>query len=306
VKHRLPPWLVLVLLVVVCGLIVGGVALYRGRMGSTATLLRRLPNDGAVVLYADFRALRKAGVLSVLAASRVTQEPEYRAFVDRTGFDYLNDLESALVSFHPSGTFFLLKGRFDWKALKDFTVAQGGTCYNALCRMAGSTPERKISYFPLQPNVMALAVSNDDYAATHMQERQRPLEIEIPPEPVWWRMPVPALKNNPSLPAGTKMFVRALEGAHTVLFSAGPSGTGLAVSMEATCPSAAAASVLTEQLRSATAQLRELIAREHLAANPADLSGVLVAGAFEQRQERVIGRWPVERAFLTSLAGGAY
>lgn len=296
----------LVLLLVICGLIVGGVATYRARTASTAALLTRLPHEGAVVLYVDFNGLRRAGVLSLLAASRVGQEPEYRAFVDQTGFDYLNDLESALVSFDASGTYFLLTGRFDWRALKDFVVTQGGTCYNTLCRIAGSTPERKISFFPLRANLMALAVSSDEFGATRMQERRRPPAMEIPRTPVWWRIPVAALKNNPSLPAGTRMFVRALEGTNAVLFSAGPAGRGLTVSMEATCPNPAAAGVLTEQLRSATAQLRDLIAREHQAPNPADLSGVLVAGAFEQHETRVIGRWPVERAFLTSLAGGAY
>jgi hypothetical protein len=38
--------------------------------------------------------------------------------------------------------------------------------------------------------------------------------------------------------------------------------------------------------------------------NPRDLSGVLVAGTFEQRQSIVIGTWPVERGFVEALASG--
>ena len=39
---------------------------------------------------------------------------------------------------------------------------EDGHCYNSLCRLNGSTPERKISFFPVQQNLMAMAVSPDD------------------------------------------------------------------------------------------------------------------------------------------------
>jgi hypothetical protein len=47
-----------------------------------------------------------------------------------------------------------------------------------------------------------------------------------------------------------------------------------------------------------------MIEREHMTPNPRDLSGVLVAGTFEQRQSTVIGTWPVERGFVEALASG--
>ncbi len=258
----------------------------------------------AVIVSVDFRALRQGGLLSLFGSSRVAQEPEYRAFVDKTGFDYLSDLDSALISFHPTGTCFLLRGRFDWRALKDYVTGQGGSCHNTLCLVSGSTPDRNISFFPMRSNVMALAVSGDTYAATQMQASPHPLSFDPPEQPIWSHIPLSAL-NSPNLPPGTRMFARALAGTGPLLLSAGLSGSGLSVTIEATCPNEAAARALTEQLRAATAQLQTLIALEHQTPNPGDLSGVLVAGAFESRERRVIGRWPLDRAFLANLAGGS-
>jgi hypothetical protein len=305
VKHRLPPWLVLLCLAAICVASIIGVAVLRRQRTSTASLLSRLPTDDAIILYVDFHALRDAGVLSLLSSSRVTQEPEYRTFVDQTGFDYVNDLDSAFVSFHSTGTYFLLRGRFDWKNLRDYTVQQGGSCYNTLCKMNGSTPDRKISFYPLQSDIMSLAVSRDDSAATETQVRKSARSIEIPQDPVWSLIPVSVLKNNNTAPSGTRAFARALEGADTLLLSAAPEGTRISLRMNAACRSDADARSLAEQLREATARLREMLIREHQTPNPRDLSGVLAAGAFEQKELHVIGRWPMERSLLESLAGSA-
>ena len=266
-------------------------------------MFSRLPSDDAVVLYIDFHALRNAGVLSLLSSSRVTQEPEYRAFVEQTGFDYLNDLDSALVSFHSSGTYLLLRGRFDWKNLKDYTIQQGGTCYNTLCRINGSTPERKISFYPQQTDIMGLAVSRDDSAATELQSRKAPRHFQIPADPVWSLIPVSVLKNNAAAPAGTRAFARALEGAEMLVVSAAPEAGRISLRLDATCRSDADARALAEQLRDATARLREMLIRENQTPNPRDLSGVLAAGAFEHKELHVLGHWPVERSLLEILAG---
>jgi hypothetical protein len=75
--------------------------------------------------------------------------------------------------------------------------------------------------------------------------------------------------------------------------------------MDAACRSAADARALVTELRDTTARLRDLIARENQTPNANDLSGVLAAGAFELKDAHVLGRWPIERSFLESLAGGA-
>jgi hypothetical protein len=305
VKHRLPPWLVLLCLAAICVALIMGVAALRSRRTSPASLLSRLPADDSIILYIDFHALRDARVLGLLGSSRVAQEPEYRAFVEQTGFDYLNDLDSAFVSFHSSGTYFLLRGRFDWKNLRDYTVQQGGSCYNTLCKVNGSTPDRRISFFPLQSDIMALAVSRDDSAATEMQARKAVRNIEIPHDPVWSLIPVAVLKNNTAAPPGTRAFARALEGADALLVSAAPEGTRISLRLDASCRTDADARSLAEQLREATARLREMLVRENQTPNPRDLSGVLAAGAFEQKELHVFGRWPIERSLLESLAGSA-
>jgi hypothetical protein len=304
-KRRLPPWAVLVFLAVLCAAIIGGVAVLRARRVTTAALLSRLPADNALVLSVDFRALRQAGVLGIFSASRMLQEPEYRAFVDRTGFDYLNDLDAALVSFHPSGTYLLLRGRFDWRNLKDYVVQQGGTCYNTLCKVAGSTPQRNISFYPIQPGIMALAVSEDDAAAMKLQPRGPVRKLSIPDDPVWALIPVSSLKDNAAAPPGTRAFARALGAADNVLFAAAPEGRQVTLRMDATCRTPVAARALATELRETTARLRDLITREHQAPNAADLSGVLAAGAFEPSDTHVLGRWPLGRQFLENIAGGS-
>jgi hypothetical protein len=274
----------LLALAAVCTAIVAGVALYRSRSSSPEALLRRLPSDGAVIVSIDFGALRRAGVLGIFGGSKVTQEPEYRAFVEQTGFDYINDLDRALISFHASGTYFILRGRFDWRALEAYAAQQGGNCHNSFCELTGSVPERKISFFPLRRDVMALAVSPDESAAFQMQAIKPARITEIPGDPVWSLIPIAALKQNGSLPPAALVLVRALDGARTVLFAASPENTRVAIRLEATCGNPAQAAALANELREITAHLRDAARTP----DPRDLGGVLAAGEF-----------------LESLAGGA-
>lgn len=278
----------------------GGVALYQRWSFSQDALLRRLPSDGAVIVSIDFGELRKAGILRIFGGSKVTEEPEYRTFVRETGFDYLNDLDSASISFHPSGTYFLLRGRFNWKALEDYAARQGGDCRDAFCRVAGSVAARKISFFALRKNVMALAVGADASAAAKLRT-SGPRLAEIPGEPVWSLIPVAALQRNGGMPAGAAVLAETLDGARSVVLAATPEGTRVALRLDATCDGTAQATALATRLRDITAHVRDAVATP----DPKDLSGVLAAGVFEQKDVHVLGRWPVGREFLESLAGGA-
>jgi len=85
------------------------------------------------------------------------------------------------------------------------------------------------------------------------------------------------------------------------VLAASPEGTRVAVRLDATCGSAAQAFALATRLRDITAHLRDAVATP----DPKDLGGVLAAGVFEQKEVHVLGRWPMEREFLESLAGGA-
>src|SRR5262249_8264834 len=85
----------------------GTIAYWRTRDLSPRAMLARLPDNGASILSIDFAALRQAGLFEMLPA--VAEEPEYKTFVEKTGFDYQRHLDKALVSFHSSGVYFLIR-----------------------------------------------------------------------------------------------------------------------------------------------------------------------------------------------------
>ncbi|HVW83739.1 MAG TPA: hypothetical protein VHB50_03625, partial [Bryobacteraceae bacterium] len=119
----------------------GGFALYRWRASRSffdlPKLLSRFPQEDATVVDINFALLRHAGLL---ADSKAALEPEYKQFLDGTGFDYRRDLDLMVGSFSKSGNFFIARGRFDWDKLRNYAQKQGGSCYEQLCRMQGSTP----------------------------------------------------------------------------------------------------------------------------------------------------------------------
>ena len=269
-------------------------------------MLQRLPAQDAIILFLDFDTLRRGGLLKLLSPSKTAEEPEYQAFVRNTGFDYRRDLDLAAVSFGRDGEFFVIKGRFDWTKLARYAAAQGGTCSKGLCRLPGSTPERRISFFLLQSNLMALAVSTDGFAAARLEDprSQAVRPLDRPGDPVWLSIPAESLKTADQLPPGTRLFATALASADKILLSLGPQEQQFEARLAVTCRSSADAVALAGQLQHATSLLRDTIARENQKPNPKDLSGVLTAGVFEQAGRRVVGRWPLPPVFLESLAGG--
>jgi hypothetical protein len=289
----------------VCGVSVGGVAWYRARSLTTASLLRRIPAEDALVAYIDFSELRRGGILQLLDGSKAGEDPEYRSFVRQTQFDYKKDLDAAIVAFAPTGRFLLLKGRFDWKSLRAYVESQNGKCANSFCRMTGSTLERRISFFPLRSNLMALAVSPDDSAALRLESAVSGPDPQVPAAPVWLSIPTSVLKSSDSLPEGTRMFASGMERAETVTLAFAPEGRGLAARLDVRCRDERDAADLAAQLTRTTSLLREMMEREHRKPDPADLSGVLTSGAFRNDGRRVLGYWPIERAFVQNVLGGS-
>ena len=285
---------------------VAGAIWYRSRPLSTAAIVKRLPTRDALVLYIDFDALRRAGVLKILDSSSAGEDADYRRFVEKTQFDYRRDLDSAVVSFAPTGKYMLVRGRFDWSSLHRYARDQGGNCVNAFCRMQGSQPDRQISFFRLQSGLMGLAVSTDDYAARRLSETPSGPDPEIPAEPVWLSVPASLLRSGESLPPGTRMFARSIAQADSVVLAFAPEGNRLAARLDVRCRSDRDASDIAGELSRATAMLRDMIEREHQKPNPADLSGVLTSGTFRSEGTRVIGHWPIEKSFIENvLSGGA-
>ena len=296
-------WLLILLLSVLCGFALWGVISYRSRSITPAAMLKRLPTDNAVVLYIDFTRLRAGGILQMLDGSKVGEDPEYQNFVRKTDFDYKQDLDAVMVAFAPMGKYMLLKGRFDWKSLKSYVQASDGRCNNSFCKLAGSTPDKRISFFPLQSNLMAMAVSDDDVAALRMNTLTERPDTEIPAAPIWLSIPPSVVRSGQSLPAGTQMFARSLERARAVTLAVMPEDDHFAAKLSVRCSSDADANALAAELTKTTGLLRELIEREHQKANPADLSGFLTSGAFRSEGTRVSGYWRITRALLENLFG---
>ena len=304
VTPKFRAWLLILLVSVVCGLSVWGVAWYRSRTLSPAAMLRRLPIDDSVVLFLDFAALRNGGILQMLDGSKVGEDPEYRSFVEKTEFDYKQDLDTAMVAFSPKGKYMLLRGRFDWKSLASYVRGVDGTCNNSFCRMTGSTADRRISFFPLQSDMMALAVSPEEAAALNMNTVDSRPERELPAAPIWLSIPPSVVRSGQTLPDGAQMFARKLERAQSVTLALVPDGNAFSARLDVRCVSAADAAEIAGQLTKVTDLVREMIARENRTPNPADFSGFLTSGTFRSEGTRVHGYWAITRALIDNLLGG--
>jgi hypothetical protein len=263
-------------------------------------VLSRFPVEDAVVVNADFATVRGAGLLT---ESKLPLEPDYKQFLDGTGFDYRKDLDSVTASFSKSGNFFIARGRFNWAKLRDYAAHQGGSCYQDLCRMPGSTPERRISFLPLRDDTMALAVSTDDLAANRLTKPGNPITATLPSAPVWMIIPGTALHDSAAVPPGLRLMLSALTNADRLVVTVEPSGNNLDAKMEATCRSKDEAHVLASQLRSVTAKLKEAL-QQNKDAQGDELVKVLVGGQFDDRGLLVDGTWPFSKSLIASLTAG--
>ncbi|HEY6393211.1 MAG TPA: hypothetical protein VIX89_18160 [Bryobacteraceae bacterium] len=299
-RFRFQPWQLAVVLVAVCVAVVAGIYKYRVHGGSSpASLVSYLPAAHATVVYLDVRAMRRSGLLNMIGGSKTVHELEYQQFLDETLFDYRMDLDAVAAAFRDDQVFIALRGRFHWKNLMEYVVRQGGSCHNGYCSMPASQPRRWISFYPIRPNVMAMAFGADDSAAYQIMFKSSKLIVPPFSQPVWMSVPASALRNSDALPSGAKPFASALlEGTNEIVFTIGQDGDHLALSLNVLCRDTQSASTLFESFEKTTATLRKWIAREHQQPNPSDWSGLLAAGSFRREDQRVFGQWPLSRAFV--------
>jgi hypothetical protein len=285
-------------------LLAGGVVGYkihsRRAFFDRRVLLSRFPAEDALALNIDFTALRAA---HLLPDSKAELEPEYKQFLDGTGFDYKRDLDSVVASFSGSGKFFIARGRFNWVKLRDYAVRQGGSCYQDLCRIQGSRPERHISFLPLRDDAIALAVSTDDLAAARLTKTGQPVTAPIPAAPVWISVPGAELRHQDSLPPGMHLMLSALTSADRIVITLGPGPKGIEAHLEATCRTQDDARILAGRLRTTTILLKEALTRDKKAADD-EVGTLLTAGSFEQTDRHVNGTWPIRKTLLDALTGG--
>ena len=290
------------LVVVVCAVIWGGMAWYRARRLTTAELLKRMPTIDSLVFYFDFEQLRQAGLLQLLDGSKASEEPEYQDFARKTDFHWARDLDSAILAVAPSGKYIVARGRFNWKSLRGYVDSAGGKCYNTTCKVQGSTPERQISFLPLQGDLMAMAVSTEDDAVRRLTGSIGGPDPEVPNAPVWMRIPASLLRSN-NLPEGTVSFARSVADADHVTLAFVPEGKRLAAKLNVLCRNEVDAAHMVEDLTRKTEILRSMIAHAHGKPNPADLTGVLTAGSFQANGRSVLGYWPIEPVFIETALG---
>ena len=111
-------------------------------------MLKRLPTDDAVVCTSILPNCVAPESLQLLDGSKVGEDPEYQSFVRKTEFDYKQDLDTAMVAFAPKAKYMLLKGRFDWKALKSYVLSTDGRCNNSLLQNGGQYAGEAHLVFP--------------------------------------------------------------------------------------------------------------------------------------------------------------
>jgi hypothetical protein len=299
---------IVALSVAACAIAGGAGYWYRARGAAPPpNLVSYLPADNASVISIDVDAMRRSGILTLVAGSKAVEEADYQQFVNETKFDYRHDLDAIAAAFKDGKVYFALRGRFHWKNLKDYAARQGGSCHGDFCVVAGSQPNRRISFYPLKHDVMAMAISPDDFAAYQIASASKKLALAPPHEPVWALIPAGVLGKMDSLPAAAKAYVPALQGAEQIILSIGADPANqLQLGVQVSCKDAAAASALLAQFEGTTNALRQGLSKDHQKPDPADLSGVLVAGTFRRSDRQVYGAWPIPRAFVDAITGGAY
>ncbi len=256
------------------------------------------------MFFANVRALRHAGMLNLLTGRKSVADPEYQDFVRQTHFDYSRNLDTVAGEVDSEGVFFILRGNFDWRKLREYAAAHGGSCAKGVCKVRGTRAGRWVSFRAIQPDVMAIGLSNDTSAVERLR-RARSVALRIPPDPVWVNVSMSLIRNPVPLPQEVRIFAILMQSANSVLLSLGESadndGPPFRIELDAACPSEATAETTRNQLEIETKMLRLELAREHRQPDPADLTGLLTAGTFQVVNEHVIGRWPVRKELLNAL-----
>jgi hypothetical protein len=307
VRFRFKAWQPAALLIAICAGVIAALYFYRSSGGdSSGELASYLPLGDGALIYIDVKALRRSGILDLIAGKKAAADLEYQSFVDETKFDYRDNLDAVAVLFKKDQVFMAVRGRFDWKSLMGYVNRHGGSCNNGFCTAPGSKPERKVSFFPIRSDLMGLAVGTDTWGASQIARKTGRLPVVAPPQPVWAVLTGPMLKNLTPLPSGTSPFTAALENADQMVFTVGEQGIHLELGVKVTCQTTDKASLLMNELQMNTDRLRRKFADEHKELNPDDLSGILSAGVFRRDERQVFGVWPVRRAFVEAVAGGSY
>lgn len=264
-------------------------------------MLACLPPGEGPTVYVDVDLLRKTGILEQLAGKPGGEEADYRQFVEASGFDYRRDLDAVLVEWRRGTALFILKGRFDQERLETYARTNGGSCARSFCSLPGSVPERRISFQPLGRRVMALSAGADAMGAATIREHASKPAFNPPSAPVWISLPASSFQTEQDLPPWLNVLFEALQGAQRAVLTLEVHPDGFALVLNAPCGSSVRAKAIADRLTSATAGLKDLIARSGRAPELSSPAAALSAGTFRVEQATVRGNWPLNRAFFEGL-----
>ncbi|MSV28244.1 MAG: hypothetical protein EXQ52_05800 [Bryobacterales bacterium] len=295
-------WLALGVIGVFCAAALGILALVRLRgIFTSADFLDRLPTRESTVVFIDLRVLRSAKLLDALSPGENALDPEYRAFIAGTGFDYLKDLDYLFVSFHSEAMFTFAGGRFNWAKLTAYAKAEGGQCLNFFCRMAGSTPARQISFFALRPNALAMAVGPDSWAATRLQDKTADrLPGAVPDSPVWVSIPKEKLANAGPLGPVQSGIAAAVPDGERISLQAALKDGNLEFVASVRCRSVQESQVLKARIEGAAADFRAAASKTEFGSRGFAplLEGAVVEITGEKVSVRLPGALPAIRSIL--------
>lgn len=301
----LRPWQLSLLLAGFCAALLS-LVVYRRYYDQTTNiaLLERLPaQEGSIHLFVDIQQLREAGLLELLSGSRAAEDTDYRTFVEETQFDYRRDLDAVFASFIRGDSVFLLRGRFAWSQIQQSAMKAGAKCVNGYCELETRRPGRFLSFYPAFPNVLGVGIGASGGVASSSMLRRKPGLAYAPPDlPFWISTTGTTIEKSDLFPVGGKALISAVKSARRVTLGVGAAPAGMGAEMRATFTSQADADKCKAHLDEMTDMLRKFLARASKTPDPREFAGVLAAGQFERTAHNVVGRWPIDRRFLESLA----
>ncbi len=304
-QWRLNQWVLSLGMVAICAAAAGVIWNVRCAPVPMATLAGYLPDDTSVIVSMNVEALRSSGVLNSLVGEPGGEEPDYRLFVEMTGFDYRQHLDHVLVGFRGETTYVLASGRYDWDAMRRYAQQTGGSCNNSFCQMRSSDGERHISFVPVRGGAIALASGPKQWAVWDLSPERSPnLPEDWVKKPVLISVSQETLRHSERMPEGVRPWLRLLNGAEGVVVTVSADGiAGWQMQMQVRCARPADSERIETQLAAATIQLRSGSGGAGQAV-PGSLTSLLAAGTFSRTDTGVQGRWPVNMEFLEMLAGG--
>jgi hypothetical protein len=306
-RLKLPPWAFLLVLAALVAALLFWMDSYRHRfVRSNADLIGLLPSKDTTQIFADFALIRRAGMMRLLAGARPAEEKDYAVFVRQTGFDYTRDVDALAAAIKDDQIFFAARGRFDWDKLQSYVTGHGGKCLpGGYCSIETSRPGRFASMRPVQPDVIALALSPDRSAVQSLHPPEYRRDQPLPGDPVWIKISPALLQNPVDIPVPLRIFAISLQSARLVIVSLDPAEgdaqAAFEIRLDAVCPNKVTADTIRNQLELQTKLLKLELARERQQPNPADLTGLLTAGSFQVVNRHVIGTWPVRNELLKTL-----